>query len=375
MIEIKEFTLPSFLQNQSADEIQENMLSAMPDDIDKSEGGIPYEFTRPPAIEKARMVELTMQEAIKNIVPMWATDLLDYHAECRGMIRKPAEYASVTITVTGTAGTKIESGFKFSTEATASTSGIEFATLNDVTILESGTVDIACKAALPGAQGNVPAGSIILQSLPQSGITSITNAAPSTGGIDQEEDEALRQRILEFDQMQDVSFAGSLSDYKRWAEEVPGVGTANPVTPSDDSGVITIYLLDANGDPATTNLCTTVYNHMMRPDAPISRLAPINDKLSVLPPATVIISVSAKVVLKSGYTITAVQIVFLSLLKSYLKACSSSVLYNQIGSCLLKTDGVTDYSELLVNSGTANVALSNGAMAVTAADKVVLTSV
>ena len=47
--------LPEFLQNTSVDEIHGEMLNSMPDDIDKSQGQHPYNYTRPTAMEISRM--------------------------------------------------------------------------------------------------------------------------------------------------------------------------------------------------------------------------------------------------------------------------------------------------------------------------------
>ena len=50
-LEAEEMELPDFLENSSEDEIHEKMLGNLPDDIDKAEGGFPWDFTRPTAIE------------------------------------------------------------------------------------------------------------------------------------------------------------------------------------------------------------------------------------------------------------------------------------------------------------------------------------
>ena len=50
-LEAEEMELPDFLENSSEDEIHEKMLGNLPEDIDKSEGGFPWDFTRPTAIE------------------------------------------------------------------------------------------------------------------------------------------------------------------------------------------------------------------------------------------------------------------------------------------------------------------------------------
>ena len=47
------YTPPPMLQSIDDDEIHARMLEALPSDIDKTEGGFAYDFTRPAALEKA----------------------------------------------------------------------------------------------------------------------------------------------------------------------------------------------------------------------------------------------------------------------------------------------------------------------------------
>ena len=60
------YTPPPFLQGQSADQIHSRMLENLPADIDKSQGNIPWDFTRPSALEKAEFEE-GCKKALKQI--------------------------------------------------------------------------------------------------------------------------------------------------------------------------------------------------------------------------------------------------------------------------------------------------------------------
>ena len=59
-LEAEEMELPGFLENSSEDEIHEKMLGNLPDDIDKSEGGFPWDFTRATAIEISELIEFVL---------------------------------------------------------------------------------------------------------------------------------------------------------------------------------------------------------------------------------------------------------------------------------------------------------------------------
>ena len=49
-----EFKAPSFLNDQDAETIHKRMMEELPPDIDDTEGGFPWDFTKPTALEKSR---------------------------------------------------------------------------------------------------------------------------------------------------------------------------------------------------------------------------------------------------------------------------------------------------------------------------------
>ena len=370
-----EFILPSFLNNQSADEIHERMLSVLPDEMDKGEGGFPWDFTRPTAIEIARMAEYILPEAIKNLTPLWAyAPILDYHANNKTLPRRSAECAKVIITVSGKANTIIPKGSKFATQATAESAAIEFASDEEQIIPPLGSIDISATAVIGGQSGNVTAGSIKLLSVPIEGIESVTNANAASGGFDEESDEDLRNRIADYDRNLEWSYIGSKQDYKRWAESVAGVGNAVVVEPEDDSGEITILITDTSGAPADSALCNKVFDFIMRPDDKAQRLAPINAKLSITGPTVVTINIDATIILTEDYTIEMVKDSFVTRLQEYLKDIKDTVYYNKVLSILVETNGVRDVSSLMVNDVKTNISIASGSIASTNASKVVLSN-
>ena len=72
MDDTAQFILPDFLQGQDADSIQAGMLSALPDEFDKSEGGIVWDLTYPVALEKARAAQYLIPEALRAMFPRFA---------------------------------------------------------------------------------------------------------------------------------------------------------------------------------------------------------------------------------------------------------------------------------------------------------------
>jgi uncharacterized phage protein gp47/JayE len=365
---IPEFTPPSFLNDQDAETIHKRMMENLPPDIDDTENGFPWDFTKPTALEKAEMLEFHLVETLKIMFPMWAYDeWLDYHAKGRGITRKPANAASGELLITGVPGTTIPAGFRFAAPATADTPAIEYQTTEKYTIGEDGTVRVQVTAVEPGTKGNVPANTVTLMMTPIKGITSITNEASITGGTEVESDDELRNRILEIDAAGEASFVGSDGDYKRWAEEVPGVGTALVMPEWAGPGTVKVVVIDANGQPANQAIITAVYNNIMSPDDRLQRKAPIGATVTVEAPTAKEINYSFTLELKAGVNQETVLERFKAQLRTYYVEAKKEgvVRYNRVSSILTNTEGVKDFTGLTMNGGTVNIVLEEDEYPVT----------
>lgn len=346
-----EYETPAFLQNTSTDDFFEKIKAILPSDIDLSEGGDAWNFTRPAAMVAAFICEFVAPELINLINPETSYgEYLDGHARSKAITRRGATAASGYVTIVGDANTVIPAGSVFSTAAVNETPSVDYATTEEATIPEGGSVTIHVECTQTGTIGNTPAGTVVMVSGRMSGVTSVTNEQPITGGTEEESDESLIERIVEYNKSQDGSYTGNPADYKRWAKSVAGVGEATVISAQDDSGLVTIILTDANGSPANTDLCNSVYNYIMRPDSEYERLAPVNAYLQVIPPTTTAIVVQATIELVEGYSIEAVQADFARLLALYLQEAmdEGEVKYSRIWSVLSECEGVNDHTGLLV---------------------------
>ena len=355
------FPIPSFLENQSVEEIHERMMAELPHDIDKSEGGHPWNLTRPSAYLGAYFAQFIVPEAIKLIFPQFAedyADIMNEHAKNRGLVRKTATAATGEITITGTEGTTIPAGSAFSTASVNGEPAVEFKTTEETTINKDGTAKVGIEAVDAGSVGNVPAGTIILKANQISGISSVTNEKETSGGTEEETTESLQQRIMEYDATKGVSFVGSPPDYKRWALEVNGTGNAIIIEPTDDSGLIRIVLTDANGAPANEELRQEVYNHIMRPDAPEERLAPVNGgNIEVVAPEGVEITIS--VVVETDGTSEALE--------------DREIRYSKVYSIISNTAGVEDLKAFLLNGTTGNIQITDAQIPTVSEDSITIT--
>ena len=181
--------------------------------------------------------------------------------------------------------------------------------------------------------------------------------------------------MIEIDQSRNVSYVGSVADYRRWALEVPGVGSVTVIPASDTSGLVTIVVTDSNGDPATETLRNEIYDHIMAPDDPNQRLTAPNVQLSVIAPTTITLSITATVELSEGYTISAVKTAFIAAVQSYLDAARADgeIKRSKISDILGSISGVYDYGNVTLNGGTNNVPLTQTQLPQATNDSVTLT--
>lgn len=365
---IPDFKAPSFLSDQDAETIHKRMMDALPVDIDDTEGGFPWDFTKPTALEKAEMLEFHLTETLKIMFPMWAyDDWLDYHARGDGLTRKPANPASGTLLVTGVSGTTIPAGFKFAAPAVGDTPAIEYQTKEKYTIGEGGTVQIQVTAVEAGTIGNVPAGTVSLMMTPINGVTAIANQAQIIGGTEEESDDDLRNRIDEIDAASEASFVGSDGDYIRWAEEVPGVGTALVMPEWNGAGTVKVVVIDSNGQPANASIITAVYNNIVSPTDRLQRKAPIGATVTVEAPTAKQINYTFLLEIEAGETqATVLERLAAELQTYYIEAKKEGVVrYNRVASILTETSGVKDFTGLLLNGVATNINLTEDEYPVT----------
>ena len=364
------YETPSFLKNRSVSELYARIREILPKDIDISAGGHGWNMTRPVALIGAEICEFVLPEVIKLILPGSSYgEFLDGHARRDGLTRRSAVAASGEITITGEANSFIPAGSLFSVPAVNDQPSIDYATTADITISSDGaaTADVVCTQT--GIVGNTGENTIILVSSKLTGVTSVTNAKEITGGTEEESDESLIARINEYDKTQGFSFVGNEADYKRWAEDVDGVGTATVISAEDDSGTVTIILTDDNGAPANETLRENVYNKIMSPNDREQRLAPIGAILVVVAPQTNGIGIKAVIELEAGATIEDVKEKFAAVLSLYLAEAldDEEVKYSQVWAKLASVSGVADFKNLQIGLktdagityGTSNIPISD----------------
>ncbi|NBI10888.1 baseplate J/gp47 family protein [Colidextribacter sp. OB.20] len=124
-------------------------------------------------------------------------EYLDRHAQLRGLERKRPVAAEGTVRFT--AGEASPAPREIPKGTVCMTAGlIRFETTRAALLeAEALTVDVPVRALEPGAAGNISAGAITSMAVAPIGVSQCTNPQPFAGGADGEEDETLRERVLD----------------------------------------------------------------------------------------------------------------------------------------------------------------------------------
>lgn len=326
-------------ENETYEAILQRMLDRVPNDIDKREGSIIYDALAPAAAELAQMyagLDIILRLGFGETS---SGEYLDLRANDRGITRKPSTPAirKGLFYDSNNKPVNVPIGSKFLCE------DIIFIVRSK---LEDGVFELECETK--GKIGNTVFGQLSpvehIDGLETAELTDIL-----IPGEDEESDESLRNRYLQA--VREPGTSGNVADYKRWAAEVAGVGAAKVIPLWRGPGTVKIIIVDTNKRPANGELVNKVAEH-------IEKVRPICSDVTVTSAIGKPINVSATVVLARGYSLSSVQDEFHSLLNQHFSEISFSttyVSYAKIGTILLSTPGVIDYSNLLLNDNTVNI--------------------
>lgn len=334
-------------ENLTVEQIKNDILNRISSDLDKSEGSFINDMVSGVAYEIWKVYQ-----SMDALIPIAFVDetsgqYIDKRCAEYGITRKPGTKAKVTLKFTGTDGTVIEKGKVFLTS-----DGLQFETDEEATITD-GTATVTATAVEIGEAYNVEAGTITKQLVSISGLTSVANEEPATGGTDPETDEALVKRLYDF--LQNPATSGNAAHYRQWALEVNGVGAAKVFPLWNGPGTVKVLIVGNNKEPVDATIVANCAAH-------IEENRPIGATVTVESAEGLEINVSATVVIDSSTTIEKVQEEFRAALDTYLKSIAFekyTLVYNRIAYMLLGIDGVTDFTSLTVNGVTDIIIADN----------------
>ncbi len=334
-------------ENMVYEKIKQNILNEIKTDINKSEGSIINDIVSPVSMEIGK----AYSEFDKILSLMFLDGLegsyIDRKVSDYGIYRKAGTKAACTVTFTGSNNSVIPLG-----SLVQAGGGLLFQTTEEASIINT-FIDVKVEAVEAGGSYNVDADTINSLPIAINGVISVTNASKATGGTDTETDISLLSRYLQH--LQNPSTSGNIHNYKQWALEVKGVGSAKIFPLWNGAGTVKTVIVDSNKQPAAESLVKEVYDH-------IEKVRPIGAEVTVKSAAGKNIAITGTVVLSSGYALQNVTDLFKDKISDYFKSISfdlNYVSYAKIGTILLSVDGVLDYSDLKLNNTNVNIALTD----------------
>jgi uncharacterized phage protein gp47/JayE len=327
--------------------ILEEMLSRVTNDVDKREGSIIYDALAPCAYELSQNY-FNMDNFIDLVFGDTAVaEYLDRVVSDYGIVRKAATKAVRKLTV----NREVPIGSRW---------GLETTTYKIISKLtdntgegasgSTGTYSYAAECEQTGEIGNHYSGTLV--NIDNINDVNATLTDIITAGEEEENDDNLRSRFYTL--VQSPSTSGNAFNYRKWALEVPGVGDAKVYPLWNGNGTVKVMIVDSSLS-IDTSLEAKVYEH-------IEEVRPIGAAVTVTSPASKEIKVSAKITLDGTKLLSEVSADFTAAITEYLKGTifeAYSISYAKIGSLLLSTKGVADYTDLLLNNGMANIPIQD----------------
>ena len=279
-----------------------------------------------------------------------AGEFLDKHAQLRGLERRAATAAQGTI--------------RFSTDSAAATDlvvpagticltagGVRFETTQEAVLAAGETsVDVPAQAVEPGAAGNAAAGTIRAMAVAPVGVSGCTNPAGFSGGTDEEEDEALRARVLET--YQRMPNGANAAFYQQGAMSFPQVAAASVIPRPRGVGSVDVVIATAAGVP-DQSLLTEVEDYF-------EARREIAVDVQVKAPEVEPITVNARVQPEEGRDCESVCQAAEQAVQSWFdgRLLGQDVLRAKLGDIIFSVDGVKNYvldapaADVTVDSGT-----------------------
>jgi len=335
-------------------QIHERMMYNTDDEYDKSEGGFIWDADMAAAIELSTLQEeIEYVESLIDIENLFDDELTRFVYQRTGRIRKLATKSTTTVVISGSSGSTINIGDLVGTDT------LNFVALETAVIGESGLVNVLVESLEFGDIGNVPANSINRFPVSISGLVNVYNPESVTNGYEAETDDELRERY--YDKLQRPGKAGNKYHYEEWAKEVVGVGDVRVFPRFNGPLTMKVVIIDANKQPASAELVADVTEH-------ITNEMPFGvTELVVLSATPVPINITVDLILASGYIEPLVVEKIKTNISNYLKEIAFNttfVSYAKIGSEIIDSEGVLDYTNLVVNGGIANVSIGDEEVAI-----------
>lgn len=328
----------------SQETILNEMLESIDGKYDKSKGSFIYDILNAGAIKFANYEKSIDEMLDKRFVTTSSGKYLEYNTKDHGVNKKTNSQSTGVVTITGTEGAIAKKGDYVATDS------VNFEFIQNRTIGPDGVVDVPVKCVSYGTIGNVPAGAIKYFPKTLEGLISVENKEAITNGYDGEEEDSLKERF--FKKVQTPATSGNPAQYEEWSESLDSVGKAKCIRCWNGNGTVKVIIVDSNRQPASEKICNEVteYIETVRPAC--------SGDLTVVSAKAINININAELIFSTGIDKSDVINSIKSNLSIYLKKTalgSNHVSYSKIGAIIQATEGIEEYSDLLINNDTRNV--------------------
>lgn len=380
------------LSAETLDSIRARMLTnanlgvdpTAPGFLDAGTGSVYGDLEGPAALELDEFYDFG-DVAVSQTIPTTASgEHLDDWAESLGIERRDETVAGGVLHFVGTPGTEIGTGLAVSTVAVLDEDPIAYTVTAGDVIPGGGTIDLDVVAVVAGATGNQPASSVTLPGSEVTGLTSVTNPAPMTGGADVENDELLSVRVA--DALVGGNGPGTKADYRRWLLNYSGaIGFVTVIPAARGAGTVDVYITDINNDPLSPAFVTATQQWLDPTPGAGEGQAPIGHDVLVKTPTSFGIVVEATIMHDPGYSLDGTagtrptRDLIVAALRRYIDSLdvSEDVQRSQVIAAIVKVPGVRSVptsgaGQVTINTSTGeSLAVADGDVAFT--DTVTLT--
>lgn len=272
---------------------------------------------------------------------------LDRHAQLRGLARKEAITARGVVRFL--AGETAQENRTIPAGTVCMTTGlIRFETTQEG-VLPAGSlsVDLPVQAVVPGRAGNVGAGAILSLAVAPVGIAGCTNPEACTGGEDQEEDEVLRQRVL--DTFLRLPNGANAAFYQTQALSFDRVAGAVVVARPRGVGTVDVVVTTQEGLPDQNLLDELTDYFQTRREIAVD--------VAVRAPETRTVNLTVRVAPRTGWDFSSVAAGVEEALRGWFTGglLGESVLRAKLGDLIYNCDGVANYA---IDAPTADVTVA-----------------
>ena len=335
----------------SFEQILARLLDIVPDNVDKRQGSVAYNFLAPVAAEIAQLyINMEIFRDQTFLLTAVGENLdnrgMDHSIQRRG--GTPAFRTAMTYDTNGALfNAPIGTRYAIPDMSLAVTFFIQ-------EYRETGLCILVCEQ--PGAIGNEFFGDLIptqvVNNLGQITITGIERP-----GQNEETDDEYRARII--DRLGQSSFGGNIADYKDFVTAIDGVGQVKVFPAWEGGGTVLLSVLDSDFNPITPTF-QQFLKDTIDPEEYTGEgvgIAPIGHKVTIETPSGFTIDVTANVILEEGVTPGQIIGEMRQLINQYLYTVKTEwsasntifVFGSRMLGYMLQTGGVVSVSNLLLN--------------------------